>query len=234
MFSESAEFYDLIYSTFKDYRSEADAIAELLRGLNPACRSVLDVGCGTGEHARLLAEHGFVVDGLDLDPTFVQLARRKHPHGRFFVADMADFALPQRYDAVVCLFSSIGYLKTLDRVEQALVRFAEHLAPGGLILVEPWFAPDMLSGWRVMTNTGESANVRVTRTSRVAIEGRLSRVFFDYTIIDKENTRTAYEVHELGLFTASEMMETFRRAGLAAKHDPVGLTGRGLYVARPR
>src|SRR5512145_468507 len=100
MFSESAEFYDLIYSTFKDYRSEATAIAQLLRGLNPLCRTVLDLACGTGEHARLLSEQGFEVDGLDLDPAFVAIAQRKHPSGRFVVADMAEFQLPHRYDAI--------------------------------------------------------------------------------------------------------------------------------------
>jgi len=71
MFTESAAFYDLIYSTFKDYPGEAARIAELLRELRPRCRTVLDVASGTGEHARLLAGMGFVVDGLDLDPAFV-------------------------------------------------------------------------------------------------------------------------------------------------------------------
>lgn len=234
MFSESAEFYDLIYSTFKDYRAEADALAELLRGLNAACRTVLDVACGTGEHARLLAEQGFEVDGLDLDPAFVAIAKQKTSAGRFVVADMADFHLPYRYDAVVCLFSSIGYLQTLNRVEQALECFREHLGPGGVIVVEPWFAPDVLSTGHVVTNTGETAGLRVTRTSRVEIEGRLSRLFFDYEIEERGTTRSAHEVHELGLFTASEMIDTFRRVGLSVKHDPVGLTGRGVYVARPR
>jgi len=64
--------------------------------------TVLDVACGSGEHARLLAGHGFVVDGLDLDPAFVRIARHKHPSGRFFEADMAGFDLPDRYDAILC------------------------------------------------------------------------------------------------------------------------------------
>jgi len=51
---------------------------------------------------------------------------------------MSDFHLPRRYDAVLCLFSSIGYLRTLDRVEAALACFQEHLAPGGVLIVEPW------------------------------------------------------------------------------------------------
>ena len=85
MFTESAELYDVIYFSFKDYRAEAAQIAALLRSLHPACRSLLDVGCGTGEHARLLASlHGFSVDGLDVSLDFLRIARAKHPAGRFF------------------------------------------------------------------------------------------------------------------------------------------------------
>jgi SAM-dependent methyltransferase len=232
VFSASAEFYDLIYSTFKDYAAEGAQIASLLRRLNPQCRTVLDVACGTGEHARLLAAHGFVVDGLDLDPAFVRIAQQKHPAGRFFEADMSDFQLSHRYDAVLCLFSSIGYLETLDRVTRALTCFREHLAPGGVIVVEPWFAPGVLDPERVSRNTGEAGGVRVSRVSRVEIDGRLSRLRFDYEITDGMGTRHAREVHELGLFTTAELMRTFREAGLDADHDPKGLTDRGLFVAR--
>jgi SAM-dependent methyltransferase len=232
MFDASAEFYDLIYATFKDYPAEAGQIASLLRRLNPACRTLLDVACGTGEHARLLANAGFIVDGLDLDAVFVRLARQKHPSGRFFEADMGTFRLPYRYDAVICLFSSIGYLRTLDRVNEALTSFREHLAPGGVVVVEPWFAPGVLEHGRVVHNTGEAGGIRVTRRSRVEVAGRLSRLHFDYEINDRSGTRRASEVHELGLFTTAELMEAFRRAGLEANYDPDGLTDRGLYVAR--
>ena len=65
MFKESAEFYDAIYC-FKDYATEAAQIAALVRATHPGARRVLDVACGTGEHARhLSASHGFEVDGLD-------------------------------------------------------------------------------------------------------------------------------------------------------------------------
>lgn len=232
MFSVSAEFYDLIYSTFKDYTGEATQLADLLRRLNPQCQTVLDVACGTGEHARLLAARGFVVDGLDLDPAFVRIAKQKHPAGRFFEADMSDFQLSHRYDAVLCLFSSIGYLRTLDRVVGALTCFREHLAPNGVIVVEPWFAPGVLEHGRVARNTGEANGLRVTRVARVEVEGRLSRLHFDYEIADGTGTRRASEIHELGLFTTAELMEAFRNAGLDADHDPKGLTDRGLFVAR--
>ena len=49
MFTASAEFDDVIYSTFKDYASEATQIARLLRQVNPSCQTVLDAACGTGD-----------------------------------------------------------------------------------------------------------------------------------------------------------------------------------------
>jgi SAM-dependent methyltransferase len=231
MFSASAEYYDLIYSTKKDYPAEAAWISALLRRLNPQCRTVLDVACGTGEHAKHLAA-GFAVDGLDVDPDFVSIAERKHPAGRFFAADMRDFHLPHRYDAVICLFSSIGYLETLDRVAQALRCFREHLATGGVIVVEPWFAPGVLNPDRVFESEGESNGVRVRRTGRVEIDGRISRIRFEYDITDASGTRHATEVHLLGLFTQEEMLAAFCEAQLEVDYDPKGLTDRGLYVAR--
>ena len=235
MYTATAEYYDLIYSTFKDYASEVTQLTTLLRRQNPACTSLLDVACGSGEHARLLAAAGFRVDGLDLDPAFLAIARRKNPDGRFFEADMCDFHLPFRYDAVLCLFSSIGYVKTLDRVADALRCFREHLAPGGgVIVVEPWFPPGALDPFRVATNVGEASGVRVSRTARTEIIGRLSRLFFDYEITDATGTHHGSEVHELGLFTTEEQLEAFRQAGLDVEHDPKGLMDRGLFVAKAR
>jgi SAM-dependent methyltransferase len=231
MFSASADLYDAIYSAFKDYAAESAAVAQLLREANSNCTTVLDVGCGTGEHARYLAGAGFVVDGLDVEPAFVRIARAKHPGGRFFEADMSDFRLPQQYDVVMCLFSSIGYLKSIDRVLRAFACFRQHLREGGVVVVEPWFEPGVLDPQRVGRNVGNAGDICVTRTSRVELEPGLSRLHFDYEISGQEGTRHASEVHELGLFTKDELMEAFRSAGLRADYDPKGLTNRGLYIA---
>jgi hypothetical protein len=145
---------------------------------------------------------------------------------------MSDFHLSNRYDAVMCLFSSIGYLKTLDRVGRAFRAFRDHLTPGGVIIIEPWFAPGVLDPTRVTRQTGEAHGIRVARVSHLQIEGTISRICFDYEITDTTGTRRASEVHELGLFTTDELLQAFHEAGLQVDYDPKGLTDRGLYLAR--
>lgn len=93
MFTESAEIYDAIYQ-FKDYHAEAGRVAALIRQANPQARSILDVACGTGEHARWLAsDHGFEVAGIDLDDVLLAVARRKVPQGQFICADMESLSM---------------------------------------------------------------------------------------------------------------------------------------------
>lgn len=233
MFTASADLYDTIYSIFKDYGAEAERIAALLRAEHPACRVVLDVGCGTGEHARLLAARGFQIDGLDLDPNLLRIAIAKNPAGRFYERDMCGFDIGTRYDAILCLFSSIGYARTLDRVVGALRSFRRHLADGGIVVVEPWFTPDTMKPSHTSATTIERPPLRIVRTSRSHVVDRLSRVIFDYEVTGPRGTTHATEVHELGLFTVDEMKQAFEAANLTVSYDPTGLTGRGLYVGRP-
>jgi SAM-dependent methyltransferase len=234
MFSETAELYDLIYAPFKDYPAEVRQIAGVLERVHPGARTVLDAGCGTGAHACLLArDHGFTVDGFDLDPVFVRIAQDKHPAGRFTQADMADFDLGRRYDAVLCLFSSIGYVRTLANVERTLRCFRRHLAPGGVVLVEPWFPPGVFQAGRLDLHTAGAEDVKVCRMARTEVEGRLSRLQFEYLIGRADGIVHRSEVHELGLFTVAEMTAAFTAAGLAVDYDPAGPSGRGLYVATP-
>lgn len=233
MFSASAELYDAIYFTFKDYVAEAAEIARRIRDLHPGARSILDVGCGTGEHARLLAtHHDFRVDGLDLNPEFLRLARAKHPAGRFFIANMAEFNIGERYDAVICMFSSIGYVRTLAAMERAFRSFARHVTPTGVVIVEPWFPPEKMQSGHHSERSATSGAMRIRRVGTTEIEDRLCRLRFDYTVEEPGRVQHITEVHELGLFTEQETLDAFAAAGLTARHDAKTASNRGVYVAR--
>ncbi len=231
MFSKSAEFYDLIYRSFKDYAGESAEIASMIRDRLPQAKSVLDVACGTGEHAKHLStSHGFLVDGIDLDAAMVEIARAKDSKGTYDCADMCDFSLDRSYDVILCLFSSIGYAKTLDKVVAAFSRFRNHLRPGGIIVVEPWFAPEDMKPGFLSMKTAEDDEHKVCRLSFNEIDGRISLVHFEYLIGGPGGIQHLRETHELGLFTRAEMEAAFRKVGFFATYDAEGLSGRGVWV----
>jgi len=229
-YGRAAEFYDLLYSGEKDYPAEARLLAGVIREACPSAQSVLDVGCGTGAHARSLLDIGFRVDGLDLEPGFVEIARRKCPEGSFAVGDMTDFVLGRRYDVVTCLFSAIGYLLTEAALHAAIRRMREHLNPGGVVLVDPWFEPGQLTDGRITTVNGAEEGIAVTRMSRTVVDGAISRLEFEYLIGTAAGIERRSEVHELCMFTQAQMEAAFLAAGMAVLRKPEAHRTRGIYV----
>ena len=233
MFDASAAYYDLFYHE-KDYRTEADYVAAAIRDRLPTASTLLDVACGTAEHARFLVEHhGFAVDGIDIEPRLLKLARTKVPSSSFHVADMIAFDLGRSYDAVACLFSSIGYARTETNLRRAVAAMARHLAPGGVLLIEPWFEPGAMTHGLVTMLTAETPDgTKACRMSHTTLDGRTSRIRFEYLLGDEHGLRRETELHELGLFTREEMVAAFRSAGLSdIEYDEDGPSGRGMCVA---
>ena len=231
MFSKTAKYYDAIYS-FKNYGAEVASIRSIIGREHPQARSVLDVACGTGEHARLLATD-FEVDGLDLEPEFIALAQSKTVRGSFCVADMRHFKLGRSYDVVLCLFSSIGYLLREADVVHAFQCFAAHVADDGVVIVEPWFTPEKWETGRPwLSPPVDFPNLKICRMNVSDRRGDLSLLHFHYLIATPAGVEYLREDHELALYTNEQLLKCFALAGLAASHEPVGLSGRGLYIAR--
>jgi SAM-dependent methyltransferase len=232
MFSESADLYDVLYAE-KDYDAESEYVAEVIRDRASAATTLLDVACGTGEHANRFAnKHGFRTTGIDIEPALVARARQKVPSATFAVADMTNFDLGITYDAVVCLFSSIGYVRTVANLRHAMIAMAHHVAPAGVMVIEPWFEPGAIENGRVTCLVRDRPDGPVCRMSHTEIDGTVSRLHFEYLLGARTGLTRLRETHELGLFTRDEMMDAFRHAGLPdVEMDITGPTGRGLYVA---
>lgn len=237
MHRNSQRYYDLLYTAQgKDYRAEAQAIADLIRDHRPDAQTVLDVGCGTGRHAKILRdEFGLAVDGVDIDPDMIAIARKANPDAHFDVGDMCDFDTGRKYDAVISMFSAIGYVRTLDNIERALERMRAHTSENGLVVVEPWIEPQDFTGGKTFMDTAEDGAMKLCRMSRNEVENRLSRIFFHWQVCTPESVERFDETLELGLFTREEMLGAFAKAGLDATYDRAEgrFADRGLYVARP-
>jgi SAM-dependent methyltransferase len=232
MFVESAELYDAIYH-FKNYARECEILRAVIAVAAPGARTVLDVACGTGGHDKFLKEY-YAVDGIDINENYLHAAREKNPAGRYTRADMTDFDLATTYDAVTCLFSAIGYVKTVERLNRAVACMARHVKPGGALIVEPWFTPDAWKPSHPFIHAGEIGPDKVCRMSLSGHEGNLSFVIMHYLRSTSSGIEHYSERLELGLFTRDEMTHAFEAAKMDVRHDSEGLMGRGLYIGRPR
>jgi SAM-dependent methyltransferase len=224
-FAGSQHLYDAIYS-WKDYPAEAERLRPLLRG-----DSILDVACGTGGHIPHL-RGAFEVVGVDIDPAMVEIARRKNPGVELHVADMRAFDLGRTFGSVICLFSSIAYLQSVEDLEAALRCFARHAEPGGAVLVEPWVQKDSFQSRPPQLLSHQGDELTIARMGHVEVAGDFSLLHLHYLVGSKEGVQHLQEVHTLRLFTDAEYRGAFEAAGLTVEHDPEGPMGRGLYAGR--
>jgi SAM-dependent methyltransferase len=135
-----ARYYDLIYAA-KPYADEARFVHALFGG---APGRLLDVACGSGRHAREFAALGWAVTGVDYSPDLLERAREADIEAH--EQDMRTLDVPGApFDAVTCLFDSIGYAQDNEGVVAALAGMGRHLAPAGRLAVEFLHAPAMLA-----------------------------------------------------------------------------------------
>jgi SAM-dependent methyltransferase len=207
-----ARHYDLIYAQ-KPYAEEAHFVHELLGG-GPG--RLLDVACGSGRHARELAALGWAVTGVDYSTDLLELAEGLEVHQQ----DMRQLEIPgPPFDAVTCLFDSIGYPQDNDGIVAALAGMHRHLAPGGRVAVEFLHAPAMLAG-------ADPVRVRrfelpeggtLVRISETTLDSTTSVMHVDYEVIElgpDGSYRRETERQSNRFFAVEEMRALMELAGL--------------------
>jgi SAM-dependent methyltransferase len=115
-----ARVYNLRWSGF------ARQVAPAIEGYFAAApggkedRSVLDLGCGTGQLALYFLERGYRVVGIDLSPAMLDWARRNAARfladgqAKFLEGDAADFKLDERFGLVVSTFDTLNHLPDVE------------------------------------------------------------------------------------------------------------------------
>jgi SAM-dependent methyltransferase len=155
--------YELACS-FRDVSAEVDA----LRSWAGEPRDVLELAAGPAEHAREFARRGVPATALDLSPAMCAYAREQGSGLPLEVvqADMTGFRLGRRFDLVITMLDSTAHLMTLDDFVAYLACVLEHLADGGLAIIEMSHPADRLgdtprvsNAWTVEKD-GLSAHVR--------------------------------------------------------------------------
>ena len=228
MFSVTQPHYDALYRS-KDYAGEARRVLDLVARHAPTARSLLDVACATGNHLREFAPHFADVAGVDLDDALLDVARTKLPGVQFTHADMTRFDLGRRFDVVSCLYGSIAYTQSPTGFRAAVQCMRRHVAPGGLLLIEPWWtcAAEVVP---ITVRHVDEPGLKIGRVGRARIGDGVVDLEVHYLVGDHSGVDHRVEHHLLGLFSLDEHQRALADAGLDVVTETFGLIGRGLVV----
>jgi len=148
-----AQMYDTLHEGFPDLvpgpnGEPPNDAAFYLKQIGQAPKSILELGCGTARVAIPLAEAGHCVIGLDASPVMLEIARHKveslpdevQERIQLIESDWSEYDLDQRFDAIVCPFTSFQRNMTTKQQDRWLHCAHRHLIPStGLLILDLFF-----------------------------------------------------------------------------------------------
>ena len=210
-----ADHYDFFYNE-KDYESECDLLEQaFLRFRKEPILTILDMGCGTGNHAIPLARRGYQVHGVDLSEHMLAHAlsksqRETFNHSPVFShGDIRNVELGEKFDAVLMMFAVLGYQLTNQDVLSTFDTVRKHLKPGGLFIFDVWYGPAVLAvrpSQRIkIIPTSDGEVIRVASGSLDTIH-QISEVKYHFWhILGDKMVNENEEVHQMRFFFAQEL-----------------------------
>ena len=194
IFGNYSRYYDLLYRD-KDYIGEAKFIHQLIQNHAPQAKSILELGCGTGNHAMLLAKEGYSVHGIDLSEEMLQQARDRlsnlptnlASNLTFRQGDIRQVRLNQKFDVILSLFHVISYQTSNEDLQAAFATVKEHLKPNGIFIFDCWYGPAVLSeSPTVRVKRLENEEIQITRIAEPEIYPNDNLVDVNYQVFIKD------------------------------------------------
>ena len=229
--NQLAKYYDKVYS-FKDYLDEAVRLQNLIiKYLESGGNTLLDVACGTGLHIKYLKDD-FSCTGVDRSRSMLKIARKNAKGVTFKEADMKSLRLGKQFDVIICLLSSIGYIRTLSNLEKTIHNFASHLKKGGLALIEPSHAKTVYVSGQPRITTYDGKDAKISRVNVTKIRQTTAILNMHLLIAERgKDAKYFVDKHTLGLFGINNTLKIMKAADLKSKYLKNGLMpGRELFV----
>ena len=231
IFDKYSDYYDLLYKD-KDYAAEVDYVNRLIKKYLPDAKSILDMGCGTGNHDFLLTERGYHVTGIDNSEVNIEKANSKLAAFNskssildFKKGDIRNIRLNQTFDVVISLFHVMSYQNTNDDLGAAFTTAKVHLKQGGLFIFDCWYGPAVLTDRpEVRVKSAEDKAISVIRIAEPEMIANENIVKVNYQVIIKdkltEKVNELREIHKMRYLFKPEIEDMLDKLGFA----PVGFT----------
>jgi len=227
------ELYPYMFSRARMAQGAADVDGALALA-RPRGRSALDLCCGPGRCAIVLAHRGFSVTGVDRTSFLLAKARSRARRERVLVewvrADMRDFVRPGAFDVALSMFTSFGYFDDKEQDVDVLRHVAASLKPGGAFVVDV-VGKEFLA--RVFQpTTSEVLADGSTLFQRHEVFDDWTRVRNEWTLVRRGRART-FRFHHT-IYSGDELRERLKRAGFDEVELYGSLAGEPYGPASPR
>ncbi len=223
--------YELVYRQ-RDEQEAVQCVDLIEEAAQPEPGSeILDMGCGRGRHARVLAKRGYRVTGVDLSRESLRKARKlSEEQGldiTFQHGDMRDHVCDACVDGAVNLFTAFGYFDDDEEHVQALRVIADALRDNG------WFVQDFLNAAYAKATLvpHDVKTVRgITISQRRWVEdGRINKKI---QLVREGRTQTFHE--SVRLFSRVDFERLYDRVGLEVESSYGHYDGRPYRPDSPR
>jgi SAM-dependent methyltransferase len=228
-----ASLYDLFYAE-KNYAEEAGFIHECIKKYHKGkAVQLFEMACGTGKHSYHLWQKGYKIIATDYSEDMLDCARENHKQWNtdveFRNLDMRNPVYQgEKPDVIVCLFDSIGYLQTNEKILGLLKFVNQQLKDDGLFIVEYWNAGAFLRYYEpARTRQFKTPQGEITRVSETEIDYINQLAHVHYTITEKGKDaieNTIKEIQSNRYFLHQEMQLFFQQAGLQCLNAFAGYT----------
>lgn len=223
--------YELVYQN-RDELEASQCIDLIEKAVRPAPgAAILDMGCGRGRHARVLARRGYDVTGVDLSAPSLEKARaRAAAEGlaiTFQQGDMREPVATAQFDGVVNLFTAFGYFEDDADHARAIRAMATAVRPGG------WLVQDFLNAPQVratlVPHDGRQVGDAHIAQQRWIANGRIHK-----RIVITRQGRTQTFRESVRLLDKTDFATLYQRAGLTLTQTFGHYDGRPHSPAAPR
>jgi SAM-dependent methyltransferase len=197
---EYTKAYDYLYQD-KDYAKECDYLETLFKKYGKNIKTVLDLGCGTGGHALILAKRGYKVVGVDRSEDMLNAARRKAKKAGlkidFLWSSIQDIELTTTFDAVISMFAVISYQNDNEDLALACKNAKHHLKRGGLFIFDAWNGLAVLTDPPTqMVKEVRSGNERIFRYTKPTVDAINHSVHVRFQVIRLNGDQLIAETEE--------------------------------------
>jgi SAM-dependent methyltransferase len=178
----------------------------------------LDLCCGHGRHAILLAQHGYKVTGQDLSEVFLREAEKealaKGVRVDWLHGDMRTIPFENEFDAVINIFTAFGYLETQDEDQQVLKQVSKALTSNGLFVLETLHREAFIRHFSPHTIEHRPDGLIVLEERNFDL--LTSRANVKITTIDSDGRQKEYG-HAARVYSLTELAQMLTMAGLQVK-----------------